>query len=204
MPDPTTLVRRGFAPAILAAVALLLLVSGVAVWVFGAPAPMQEAATIGGPFSLTNGAGQPVTDQSFRGKFMLVYFGYTFCPDVCPTTLNDVAQAVDKLGNGADRLQPLFITVDPARDTPAVIRQYAAAFSPRLDGLTGTDDQIATVAKAYRVYYKKHVIGPGPTDYTMDHSSILYVMDPAGHFVGVIRADEGADAIAADLKKFMA
>ena len=135
---------------------------------------------------------------------MLVYFGYTFCPDVCPTTLNDVAQAVDKLGSAADRLQPLFITVDPARDTPAVIRQYAAAFSPKLDGLTGTDEQIATVTKEYRVYYKKHPIGPGSTDYTMDHSSILYVMDPAGHFVGVIRADEGPDAIAADLKKFMA
>ncbi len=204
MPDNTTLVRRGFAPAILAAVALLLLLSGVAVWVFGAPAPMQEAATIGGPFTLTDGAGKLVTDQSFRGKFMLVYFGYTFCPDVCPTTLNDVAQAVDKLGPVANRLQPLFITVDPARDTPDVIRQYAAAFSPKLDGLTGTNEQIATVAKEYRVYYKKHVTGPSPADYTMDHSSILYVMDPGGHFVGVISADAGADAIAADLKKFMA
>jgi protein SCO1/2 len=204
MPNNTILNRRGFAPAILAAVALLLLLSGVAVWFFGPPGAVQDAATIGGPFTLTDGAGKPVTDQSFRGKFMLVYFGYTFCPDVCPTTLNDVAQAVDKLGATADRLQPLFITVDPARDTPEVIRQYAAAFSPKLDGLTGTDAQIATVAKEYRVYYKKHVTGPGPTDYTMDHSSILYVMDPAGHFVGVIGADEGPDAIAADLKKFMA
>ena len=203
MSDNTTRTRRVIAPAILAAVALLLVLSGVAVWVFGAPGPVQEAATIGGPFTLTNGAGKPVTDQAFRGKFMLVYFGYTFCPDVCPTTLNDVAQAVDKLGATADKLQPLFITVDPARDTPDVIRQYAAAFSPRLQGLTGTDEQIAAVAKEYRVYYAKHKIGPNPGDYTMDHSSILYVMDPAGHFSGVIRADEGPDAMAADLKKLM-
>lgn len=183
--------------------AALLVVAAIVIWIFGAPAPVQQATAIGGPFTLTDGAGKTVTDRSFRGKFMLVYFGYTFCPDVCPTTLGDVGQAMDKLGAAADRLQPLFITVDPARDTSDVVRQYVAAFSPRLQGLTGTTDQIAQVAKAYRVYYAPHKTGAAPGDYTMDHSSILYVMDPAGQFVGVIRADEGSDAMAADLKKFL-
>ncbi len=203
MADTTTKPARRLAPVLLAAVAALLVVAGVAVWVFGTPGPVQEAAAIGGPFTLVDGAGKTVTDRTFRGKYMLVYFGYTFCPDVCPTTLNDVAQAIDKLGPAADKLQPLFITVDPARDTPDVVRQYAAAFSPKLTGLTGSAAQIATAAKEYRVYYAPHKTGPGPNDYTMDHSSILYVMDPTGRFAGVIRADEGADAMAADLKKYL-
>ncbi len=190
-------------PALLAGIAALLVIVAVAIWVYGTPAPVQQVAAIGGPFTLTDGAGKSVTDQAFRGKYMLVYFGYTFCPDVCPTTLNDVAAAMDRLGAAADRLQPVFITIDPARDTPDVVRQYAAAFSPRLQGLTGTADQIATVAREYRVYYAPHKTGPNPGDYTMDHSSVLYVMDPAGHFAGVIRADEGADAMAADLKKYV-
>ena len=203
MADTTTKPGRRLAPLLLTAMAAVLAVAAVALWVFGAPAPVQEAAAIGGPFTLTDGAGKAVTDRTFRGKFMLVYFGYTFCPDVCPTTLNDVAQAMDKLGTDADKLQPLFITVDPARDTPEVMRQYAAAFSPKLTGLTGSAAQIATVAKEYRVYYAPHKTGPNPGDYTMDHSSILYVMDPAGRFAGIIRADEGPDAMAADLKKYV-
>ena len=203
MAETTSKPGRRVAPVLLAGLAGVLVVAALAVWVFGAPAPVQEAASIGGPFTLVDGAGKSVTDRSFRGKYMLVYFGYTFCPDVCPTTLNDVAQAVDKLGPAADKLQPLFITVDPARDTPDVVRQYAAAFSPRLQGLTGSAAQIATVAKEYRVYYAPHKTGPNPGDYTMDHSSILYVMDPSGHFAGIIRADEGADALAADLKKYV-
>ena len=203
MADTTTKPGRRLAPLLLTAMAAVLAVAAVALWVFGAPAPVQEAAAIGGPFTLTDGAGKAVTDRTFRGKFMLVYFGYTFCPDVCPTTLNDVAQAMDKLGTDADKLQPLFITVDPARDTPEVMRQYAAAFSPSLTGLTGSAAQIATVAKEYRVYYAPHKTGPNPGDYTMDHSSILYVMDPAGRFAGIIRADEGPDAMAADLKKYV-
>jgi cytochrome oxidase Cu insertion factor (SCO1/SenC/PrrC family) len=186
-----------------AAVAVLLGIAGVEFFVFGTPAPLQQAASIGGPFTLTDGSGQPVTDKTYRGKYMLVYFGYTFCPDVCPTTLNDVAQAMDKLGARADKIDPLFITIDPARDTPDVVKQYAAAFSPRLQGLTGTAAQIATVAREYRVYYAPHKTGPNPGDYTMDHSSILYLMDPSGQFVGIIRADEGADKMASDLRTYL-
>ena len=179
------------------------MVAAVAIWRFGVPAPAQQAAAIGGPFTLTDDAGRTVTAADFRGKYMLVYFGYTFCPDVCPTTLNDVGQALDKLGAQADEVRPLFITVDPARDTPEVVGKYAAAFSPRLIGLTGTADQIAAVAHEYRVYYAPHKTGPGPGDYTMDHSSVIYLMDGKDRFVGIIRADEGPDAMAADLKKYL-
>jgi protein SCO1/2 len=198
----TRRVRRIF-PAIGVGVAVLLLVVAGAIWLFGAPAGMQQAAAIGGPFTLEGPDGKPVTDEAFRGKVMLVYFGYTFCPDVCPTTLNDVAQALDKLGARADKLAPVFITVDPARDTPAVMKQYTAAFSPRIEGLTGTAEQIKAVAREYRVYYAPHRTGPNPGDYTMDHSSILYVVAPNGQFAGIIRADEGPDAMAADLSKYL-
>ncbi len=203
MAETKTRPRPRLLPMLSVGLAAVLAVAGIAIWTFGAPAPVEEVAAIGGPFTLVDGAGKTVTDQAFRGKYMLVYFGYTFCPDVCPTTLNDVAQAVDKLGPAADKLQPLFITIDPARDKPDVIRQYAAAFSPKLQGLTGSAAQIATVAKEYRVYYAPHKTGPNPDDYTMDHSSVLYLMNPAGQFIGVIRADEGPDAMAADLKKMM-
>ena len=194
-------VRRIF-PAIGIGLAVLAGIAVLAGWWPGASSP-PPAVAIGGPFTLTDGAGKTVTDRSFRGKYMLVYFGYTFCPDVCPTTLTQVADALDKLGARADQVQPLFITVDPARDTPLVVGQYAAAFGPRLDGLTGTAEQIATVAKEYRVYYAPHRTGPNPGDYTMDHSSILYVMNPQGRFGGIIRADESADAMAADLSKLV-
>jgi protein SCO1 len=158
---------------------------------------------IGGPFTLQDGNGKPVTDQNFHGKYMLVYFGYTFCPDVCPTTLNAVADAMDKLGPAASRIQPLFITVDPKRDTPPVVKQYAAAFGPSIQGLTGTPEEIAVVAKEYRVYYAEHRTGPGPDDYSMDHSSVLYLMGPAGNFIAPVRADQSGDEIAANLKKLM-
>jgi len=160
-------------------------------------------ALIGGPFTLVDQNGKTVTDRDFRGKYMLVYFGYTFCPDVCPTTLNEVADALDHLGAKADRLQPIFITVDPKRDTPAVIKQYVASFSPRLLGLTGTEEQVAKAAKEYRVYYAEHRTGSGPNDYTMDHSSVLYLMGPDGKFIAPIRADEDGTQMAADLGRLM-
>jgi protein SCO1 len=179
--------------------ALVMLLVGVAgaLWLIGGGG--GGAPAVGGPFALENGQGQPVTDRTFRGKYMLVYFGYTFCPDVCPTTLNQVAGALKQLGAKADRVQALFITVDPKRDTPEVVGQYAAAFGPRIEGLTGTPEQIAQVAREYRVYYQEHRTGPGPNDYTMDHSSILYLMGPQGGFIAPIRTDESAAEMAADL-----
>lgn len=178
------------------AIVLLSLAAGGA-WLFA----RGGAPTLGGPFSLVDGQGKPVSDRDFRGRFMLVYFGYTMCPDVCPTTLNQVAEALDKLGPKAERVQPVFITLDPERDTPAVVKQYTAAFTPRLVGLTGTSEQIAQVAREYRVYYAIHRTGNGSQDYTVDHSSVLYLMDPNGRFVAPIRADGTADQIAADLSR---
>jgi protein SCO1/2 len=182
--------------------AILLIGAGGFLWLTGSGGGAGGLG-IGGPFTLENGSGKPVSDRDFRGKYMLVYFGYTFCPDVCPTTLNAVADAMDKLGPAASRVQPLFITVDPKRDTPAVVKQYAAAFGPTIEGLTGTPEEIATVAREYRVYYAEHRTGPGPDDYSMDHSSVLYLMAPNGRFIAPVRADQSGDEIAANLKKLM-
>ena len=179
-------------------VAVLLLSAGGFMWLSGDAGP-----TVGGPFRLENGHGQVVTDQAFRGKYMLVYFGYTSCPDVCPTTLTHVAHALTKLGPIADRLTPVFITVDPKRDTPKIMQQYTAAFSRQLVGLTGTPQQIAKVAKEYHVYYAIHKTGDGPDDYTVDHSSVLYLMDPKGRFVAPVRADSSGDELAAELRRLI-
>lgn len=194
-PPPTTFIYA--VVGLLAAV--LLLGGGAFLWLTGSTA----GPTIGGPFSLEDSSGKTVTDRDFRGKYMLVYFGYTYCPDVCPTTLNAVADALDKLGPKAKDLRPIFITIDPERDTPDVIKQYTAAFSPALIGLTGTLDQITGVAKEYRVYFAKHVTGPGPNDYSMDHSSIIYLMGPDGRFIAPIRADESGDEMAAAISKLV-
>jgi protein SCO1/2 len=164
------------------------------------PSTSTGVAAIGGPFSLTDQTGKPVTDQTYKGKWLLVFFGFTSCPDVCPTTLNQVAQVMDRLGPLADQVQPLFITVDPARDTPAVLAQYTAAFGPRIVGLTGTPEQIAAAAKAYRVYYAKVDQG---SDYTMDHSAILYVMRPDGKYEAFFAADAKADDMTAKLKSWI-
>ncbi len=191
--------------AALLPVAAFMLVLGIGAggWLLLSHNAVPQLGGIGGPFTLTDGAGQTVTDRTLRGRYLLVYFGYTFCPDVCPTTLTAVAGALDKLGKQADRLQPVFITVDPARDTPKVIGAYTAAFSSRILGLTGTDDQIAAVAREYRVYYAKRRTGEGPGDYTMDHSSILYLMAPDGHFIAPIAANETAAQMAADIARHL-
>jgi cytochrome oxidase Cu insertion factor (SCO1/SenC/PrrC family) len=191
--------RRAVLTGIVAAGAIL---GAGAVWLVGSPGT-AGAVSIGGPFTLTDESGKTVTDRDFRGKWLLVYFGYTYCPDVCPTTLNEVAEALTDLGAKADRVTPVFITIDPRRDTPKVVGQYAAAFSPRLVGLTGTAEQIAKVAREYRVYYAPHRTGPGPDDYTMDHSSLLYLMGPDGGFVAPIRADQAANELAADLSHYL-
>jgi cytochrome oxidase Cu insertion factor (SCO1/SenC/PrrC family) len=180
-------------------IAMLLLCAGGFVWLSGEAA----ASPPGGPFTLQDGDGRQVTDRDFRGKYMLVYFGYTYCPDICPTTLNEVVDALDRLGAKADQVQAIFITVDPKRDIPTVVKQYAAAFSPRLIGLTGSSEQIAQVAKTYRVYYAETRIGPEPNDYAMAHSSVLYLMGPGGEFVAPIRGDESGRQIAEDLSRLM-
>jgi protein SCO1/2 len=179
---------------------MVLLVGTAAVTLFvidrhrtGAPSP----AAIGGPFSLTDQDGRPVTDADYAGKWKLVFFGFTSCPEVCPTTLNQMALMLKALGPLADKVQPLFITVDPERDTPAVLKSYTEAFDARITGLTGTPEQIAAVAKAYGAFYQKILQGD---DYTMDHSTLIYVMRPDGRFQTVLRHDDGPDDMANKLK----
>jgi protein SCO1/2 len=201
--DPKPQPQRMLSATIGVLLAVLLLGAGGFMWLAGSGGSAGNAIGIGGPFTLEDGNGKPVTDRDFRGKYMLVYFGYTFCPDVCPTTLSAVADAMDKLGPNAARIRPLFITVDPRRDTPPVVKKYAAAFGPEITGLTGTPEEIARVAKEYRVYYAEHRTGPGPNDYSMDHSSVLYLMDPNGAFLAPVRADQTGDEIAANLKRLM-
>jgi len=137
---------------------------------------------VGGPFTLIDHTGKRVTDQDFRGKFLLVFFGFTNCPDVCPTALQVMAAALDKLGPNAARITPVLISVDPAHDTPAVLATYVASFHPRLVGLTGSQAEIDAVAKAYRVYVKKVPDPKSTAGYTIDHSSIIYVMGPDGAY----------------------
>lgn len=142
-------------------------------------------ASIGGPFTLTTHEGRVVTDKDFVGKYKLVFFGYTFCPDICPTELQTIAQAMDVMGDSGADVQPLFITIDPERDTPPVLADYVKLFHPSIIGLTGTAEQIAAVAKAYRVYYARSQGEPDPTQYLMDHSTFAYLLAPDGSFVTV-------------------
>jgi len=154
-------------------------------------------APIGGPFELVDHTGRPVTEADYAGKFLLVFFGYTYCPDICPTTLNTVALTMQTLGDDAAMVQPLFVTIDPERDTPQVLADYVALFDANIVGLTGTQEQIATIAKAYRVHYRKAEIEGDPDNYLMDHSTIVYLMAPDGSFISIFRHDDPPDDIAA-------
>lgn len=184
-----------------ASVVGLLIAAGIAWWqVDNAGTTVQSSVPIGGPFTLTDQSGKAVTDADYRGKYLLIYFGYTYCPDVCPTELGTMARAVDLLGPQADKVQPLFISVDPERDTVAHLKEYVALFHPRLVGLTGTPEQVKAAAKAYRVYYAKAPQKDAkPDEYLMDHSSFIYLMGPDGRFLGVYPAGTTADRLAQDL-----
>ena len=192
----------------LSALGLLILFGGLFAPVLIMSEPLAPAATsvvtIGGPFTLSTPDGTTVTDQTYRGKWLLVYFGYTFCPNSCPTTLLEVATALKKLGLDAAQVQPLFITVDPQRDTPKVMEQYTQSFDPRIVGLTGTSQQIAAAAREYGAYYVRHPTGPGANDYVMDHSTYLYVIDPRGKFVRAFDTATSGDRIADALRELMA
>lgn len=155
--------------------------------------------TVGGPFTLTAPDGTTVTDETYRGKWLLVFFGYTSCPDICPTTLSEIAAAIEELGPDAAKLQPLFITVDPERDTPEVMGSFTAAFDPRIVGLTGSPQQIAAVSEAYGAYGVARQGEAGGDDYLMDHGTYIYIMNPQGQFVEGLDADAPSSGIAARL-----
>lgn len=175
--------RFQLAFAILALLAALL--TAVAAYYLTVPnhsGTVSGTALVGGPFTLTDQTGRKVTEKDFLGKYMLVFFGYTYCPDICPTELQVMSAALDSLGTKADVIQPVFITIDPQRDTPEVLKQYVGNFHPRLAGLTGTPEEIASVAKTYRVFFSR-VENSASDTYLMDHSTIMYLMDPQGRFL---------------------
>jgi protein SCO1/2 len=154
---------------------------------------MWNRGPIGGPFALIDHTGKLRTDDDFRGKLLLIYFGYSYCPDVCPTDLLQIGLAVDGLGAGAEAVQPLFITLDPERDTAVHLAAYVPLFHPRLIGLTGSAAQIRRVALAYKVYYAKYP--PDSPDYVIDHSSFVYLVDEAGKYIGFFPPGTTADRI---------
>lgn len=159
------------------------------------------AASVGGPFELTDQYGHRHLDKDYRGRYMLIYFGYTNCPDVCPTTLSVMADAMDKLEGASRQIVPIFITVDPARDTPKVLKDYLSAFGPDFVGLTGPASSIAAVAKAYRVYVKAHE--PVDGSYAVDHSNTIYMMGTDGKFIADFDETLGPDGLAAAIRQRM-
>src|SRR5277367_6295348 len=179
----------------------LVLFFGAILFITGRTPIGSAAAGVGGPFRLEDQNGKPVTEQDMKGRPFLVFFGFTHCPDVCPTTLFEMSEIMHKLGDDADRTAVLFITVDPERDTPESMKDYLASFDPHIRGLTGDPAAVAAVAKAYRVYFKKVPLEGG--DYTMDHTAIVYLMGKDGRFLSPFSMRRTADVAAADLRKYL-
>lgn len=177
----------------------LLLVFGVIMHVTGRSG--SAVAAVGGPFQLEDQNGKPFSDRDLKGRPFLVFFGFTHCPDVCPTTLFELSQVLKQLGKDADRTGALFITVDPERDTPATLKDYLSNFDPHLRGLTGDPAAVEAVLKEYRVYAKKVPLKDG--DYTMDHTAIVYLMDKDGRFVAPFNLKQTPEAAAAQLRKYL-
>jgi protein SCO1/2 len=165
------------------------------------PAPVALQSSVGGPFRLVDHNGNPVTDQDMKGRPFLVFFGFTHCPDVCPTTLFEVSEVLRELGKDGDRMRALFVTVDPERDRPEKLKDYLSSFDPRLIGATGDDAAIKAMEKAYRVYAKKVPLDGG--NYTMDHTAIVYLMDKDGRFVAPFNVKRRPAEAAADLRRYL-
>jgi protein SCO1 len=188
-----------------ASIAILLSLAGCGQ--VGQDKPPLAGAALGGPFALVDQDGKPVTDKSYDGRYRAVYFGYTYCPDVCPTTLQVLMQGVHAFAKDdparAAKLVPIFVTVDPARDTPAVMKQYVAAFGPELVGLTGTPAQIDAAEKRYGVYAKKEAQPQGASGYLMDHSSQVILFGRKGQPIALVPTDQGSDKVSAEFAKWV-
>ena len=202
--NPRTLPR--YALLAIAFAGLLVVAAGVLLALAMRETPRGAAGTalasaIGGPFHLIDQNGKPVSDADLKGKWQLVFFGYTHCPDTCPTALNEIALALDQLGVKRGEVEIVFITVDPERDTPDVLKSYVQSFDAPIIALTGSPDAVAQAAKAYRVFYAKHPRGDG--DYDMDHSAVIYVMNPEGRFTATFTPDSSADSIVQRLQKLL-
>ena len=170
-------------------------------WVMGGLRHVTAPAAIGGPFQLTDQTGQTVTEKAMLGHPTLVFFGFTHCPDVCPTTLFEMSEVLKAMGKDADRVNAYYISVDPERDTVAAMKDYLSSFDPHLKGLTGDPQAVAKVLSAYRVYAKKVPLKDG--DYTMDHTALTYLMDRDGRFVAPFNLNRKPEVAAADLKKYL-
>jgi cytochrome oxidase Cu insertion factor (SCO1/SenC/PrrC family) len=163
---------------------------------------MWDREPVGGPFRLTDATGKLRRDTDFRGKIMLVYFGFTFCPDICPTDLQQIGAAMDKLGPAANDVVPIFITLDPQRDTKKLLAQYVPAFHPSIVGLTGSDEAIRQAAQAYKVYYKKVAVS-GAMRYTIDHSSFIYLMGRDGKYIGFMPPSTTAERMVEMIQPYL-
>jgi protein SCO1 len=187
----------GFLIGALAGAAVLLVTTPPG----GQPVQSSGTALVGGPFSLVGTDGKPVTDRDFRGRYMLIFFGFTHCPDICPAELQVIAQALEQLGDKAKNVVPIFITLDPERDTPEAMGSYVKSFGPNFVGLTGSPEAIAAAAKAYRVSYAKVEDKESAANYGVDHSALVYLMDPEGRYVTHFSYGLSADQMAEKLGK---
>lgn len=181
--------------------ASLALGLALTLWLMGGPRGVTAASTIGGPFQLVDQSGQAVTEKNLQGKPTIVFFGFTHCPDVCPTALFEMSEILRAMGKDANRVNAYFVSVDPERDTPEIMKSYLSSFDPNLKGLTGSPEQVAGVISAYRVYAKKVPLKDG--DYTMDHTALIYLMDREGRFVAPFNIKRKPEEAAADLKKYL-
>ncbi len=173
----------------------------VLLWLLGGLRGVTAPAAIGGPFQLADQAGQAVTERNLQGRPSLIFFGFTHCPDVCPTSLFEISEVLRAMGKDADRVNAYFISVDPERDTAAAMKDYLSSFDPHLKGLTGNADAVAKVISGFRVYAKKVPLKDG--DYTMDHTALVYLMDRDGKFVAPFNLKRTPEAAAADLKRYL-
>ncbi|KAA5602917.1 SCO family protein [Blastochloris sulfoviridis] len=173
---------------------------GAGVWLNSREASAPAGAAVGGPFRLTAHDGRTVTEADFMGMPVLLFFGFTHCPDICPTTLADVSEVLERLGPDAEKVQALFVSIDPERDTPQVLASYIGAFHPRILGLSGDEATTAEIVRAYRVYAKKVPLKDG--GYTMDHTAVVYLLDKEGRFVAPFDLRRPAEAAAAELRRY--
>lgn len=178
--------------------ALVIFMAGYYVWTGGLGE--QSRLSIGGPFELTTDEGRRLSNEDLKGKPFAIYFGFTYCPDVCPTTLMEMTETIETLGPDADRLRYLFVSVDPERDTPEQLKLYLSSFDPHFTGLTGTPEEIAQAAEAYRVYYERV---EQDDDYTMNHSALIYLMDENGRFNDVLPYGAGPDERLQKIRKLI-
>ena len=198
MMDRTTrplVIVAAFAGSLVVGLVLML-------WAMGGLRTVAAPAAIGGPFQLTDQAGQTVTEKDMQGHPTLIFFGFTHCPDVCPTSLFEISEVLKAMGKDADRVNAYFISVDPERDTNAAMKDYLSSFDPHLKGLTGSPDAVAKVISGFRVYARKVPL-KGEGDYTMDHTALIYLMDREGHFVSPFNLKRTPEQAAVDLKRYL-